>query len=133
MKTLKFIWELPQNVVGFIVKKVSKAELYTTYKDAKVYCWKIYGGMSLGKYIFVPEYYKETPPEDMHPSIVHMIKHEYGHTIQSKYLGWLYIPVIALPSLIWAGCFEWYREKTGKSYYWFYTEKWANYLGGVEE
>ena len=58
-----------------------------------------------------------------------LIKHEYGHTIQSKYLGWLYLPVIALPSLIWAGFFGWYREDNGIDYYDFYTEKWANKLG----
>ena len=129
---LKAIWELPQNILGAIVKKVCKAEFYATYKDAKVYCWKIYGGMSLGKYIFVPNYYKFSPPENMHPSILRTIKHEYGHTMQSKRLGWLYLLVIGAPSLIWAQCFEWYWTKTGKSYYDFYTESWANKLGGVE-
>ncbi len=133
MNSIKAIWELPQNMLGAIVKKVCRAELYTTYKDAKVYCWKIYGGMSLGKYIFVPHYYKYTPPDKMHRSILHTIKHEYGHTIQSKYLGWLYLLVIGLPSLIWAQCFDKYRDKTGTSYYDFYTEKWANKLGGVED
>lgn len=28
------------------------------------------------------------------------IKHEYGHTIQSKYLGWLYLIIIGLPSIV---------------------------------
>lgn len=138
MKTLKFIWELPQNVVGAIVKKVCKAEYDSKYKDANIYTWKISGGLSLGKYIFVPfstpaavidGLIKSNPTKQQ----LEYIKHEYGHTIQSKYLGWFYLPVISLPSLIWAGCFEWYREKTGKSYYDFYTESWANKLGGVEK
>ena len=34
------IWELPQNVLGFIVKKVCKAEYVSEYKTAKVYRWK---------------------------------------------------------------------------------------------
>lgn len=135
MKILNFIkatWELPQNTLGAIIKKVCKAELYTTYKGANVYCWKIYGGMSLGKYIFVPSYYKFTPPDEMHHSMLQTIKHEYGHTVQSKYLGWFYLIVIGAPSLIWANCFAEYRQKTGKSYYEFYTESWADTLGGVE-
>lgn len=121
-------WELPQLILGAIVKKVCKAEKYTTYKDASVYSWNIKGGISLGKYIFVP--YRVTPPSLEH--VQEDIKHEYGHTVQSKYLGWLYLIVIGLPSLIWANCFMKYRERTGKSYYTFYTERWADRLGEVE-
>lgn len=124
------VWQLPQYVVGFIVKKVCKATPYTTYKDTNVYSWNIDGGLSLGKYIFVP-YHSNVKPTTKR--VQEYIKHEYGHTIQSKYLGWFYLLIIALPSLIWAGCFEGYRKKTGTSYYDFYTEKWANRLGDVEE
>ena len=102
--------------------KVFKAKYRSTYCDAGVYAWDINGGMSLGKYIFVP---KKGVDMDL-------VKHEYGHTIQSKYLGWFYLLVIGLPSLIWAWCFEEYRRKTNTSYYWFYTERWANKLGGVQ-
>lgn len=138
MKFIKATWELPQNALGSIVKKVCKATSYGTYKDAEVYTWHIPGGMSLGKYIFVPfetdglmyyddsRYYRADYVENF-------IKHEYGHTIQSKYLGWFYLLVIGLPSLIWAQCFEGYRQKNNVSYYDFYTEKWANKLGGVDE
>lgn len=121
------IWELPQNIAGAIVKKTFNATPYTTYKEAKVYSWNIGGGMSLGRYIFVP--FKRIKPTEF--LAAQMIKHEYGHTIQSKYLGWLYLLVIGLPSLIWAWCFDSYRTRTGKSYYAFYTEKWADKLGGV--
>lgn len=129
---IRATWELPQNAIGALVKKISRAEFYTTYQDANVYCWERYDGLSLGKYIFIPHHYKYTPPDNMHDSILRFIKHEYGHTIQSKYLGWFYLPIIALPSLIWAGCFEWYRTKTGTSYYDFYTESSADRLGGVD-
>lgn len=131
MKFLNFIkatWGLPQNTLGAIVKKVCKATPITIYKDATVYSWRVAGGMSLGKYIFVP--FEKIYPNS--PSQMRYIKHEYGHTVQSKYLGWFYLLVIGLPSLIWAQCFGEYRQKTGKSYYYFYTEKWADRLGGVE-
>lgn len=122
------IWQLPQNIAGFIVKKACKAKPISTYKDATVHTWKLSGGMSLGKYIFVP-FTKINPASNTQKKY---IKHEYGHTKQSKILGWLYLLIIGLPSLIWANCFEKYREKTGKSYYSFYTEKWADKLGEVE-
>ena len=125
---IKIIWELPQNAVGFIVKKICKATPYTTYKDANVYSWYINGGLSMGKYIFVP--FKLAKPTSQ--KVQQYIRHEYGHTIQSKYLGWFYLLIIAIPSLIWAGCFNWYRTKTGMSYYDFYTESSADRLGGVD-
>lgn len=128
MKLIKFIWELPQNILGYVVKKVTKAEFYTRHLDATVYSWNIKGGMSLGNYIFVPFKIGQTSRENP----VEFIKHEYGHSVQSKYLGWLYLIVIGAPSLIWAQCFENYRTKHGKSYYDFYTESWANKLGGVK-
>lgn len=125
---IKSAWEFPQNLLGLIVKKIIKAEPIFTYKDATVYFWKAPGGMSLGKYIFVP--FKKINPKSN--AIMRFVKHEYGHTLQSKKLGWLYLIVIGLPSLIWAQCFQKYRDKTGTSYYAFYTEKWANQLGEVE-
>jgi len=54
-----------------------------------------------------------------------------GHTVQSVILGPLFLPVIGLPSLLWAGLpvFRKYRERRSVSYYWLYTERWANFLG----
>lgn len=121
----KVLWELPQNIVGAIVKMVSKAKFCTTYKDANVYTWKMNAGLSLGKYIF-------TPFEEKHmnrTTVRNHIKHEYGHCIQSKMLGWFYLFVISIPSLLWAATFD---EKLGRSYYDFYTESWAERLGGVK-
>lgn len=54
------------------------------------------------------------------------IKHEYGHFVQSKILGPLYMFVIAIPSMVWNACFKSYRRRKNISYYEFYTEKWAN-------
>ena len=128
MKFIKVLWQLPQNLIGLLIKVFGKTPLYTTYKDAKVYTWKLRGGISLGQYIFLP--YKDESIEKSY--VQNSIKHEYGHCIQSQYLGWLYLLVIGLPSLIWAQCFKGYRNKKGVSYYSFYTEKSADKLGGVE-
>lgn len=121
------VWQLPQNILGFIVKKLYAATPYTTHNNVNVYSWNNLGGISLGKYIFVP-FHKASPNTN---GVQRYIRHEYGHCVQSRYLGWFYLIVIGLPSITWAGCFEWYRKKTGTSYYDFYTEKWADKLGGV--
>ena len=125
---IKTTWELPQNALGFIIKKVCKAEHIMTYKGVKVYSWNVPGGISLGNFIFV----SITQKDLLTNKWVQFVKHEYGHTLQSRKLGWLYLFVIGLPSLIWAQCFQKYRDKTGTSYYAFYTERWADKLGGVE-
>lgn len=140
MKLQNFIratWELPQNILGAIVKKAFKTCFDGRYLDAKVYTWNQNGGMSLGKYIFVPfttgtKVVNGLLESDPTPYQLNFIKHEYGHTLQSKYLGWFYLLVIGLPSFIWANCFEKYRIRTKTSYDDFYTERWANKLGGAE-
>ena len=111
-------WCFPQMLLGFLVKVFTRARKVDDH-----YEWNIkVGSLSLGEYIFLcPGHYGN---EDT-------IKHEFGHTLQSRRLGWLYLIAIALPSITWAGCFGWYRKKYGKSYYSFYTEKWADELGGV--
>ena len=79
-----------------------------------------FGGISLGNTIIV---YQEDE---------NVVKHEYGHQIQSMYLGPLYLIVIGLPSIIWAGLIYGHivpRKPNG--YYKFYTESWADKLGGV--
>lgn len=115
------IWEFPQNLIGYIVLNVTKAVPGCIYNGAEVYQWYRKDGISLGKYIFVPL----TADEDY-------IKHEYGHSVQSRYLGWFYLLIIGLPSIIWAGCGKAYRKKHNVSYYSFYTEAWADKLGGVK-
>ena len=60
--------------------------------------------------------------------------HELGHTKQSRMLGWLYLPVIGLPSISRAAYALVHREVTGRQwtrYYEGYPENWADRLGGV--
>ena len=55
--------------------------------------------------------------------------HELGHHKQSLILGPLYLIVIGIPSLIHAWL---WNPNSGKSYYDFYTEHWANKLSKIE-
>ncbi len=123
MKIIQWTWCLPQNLLGLFVFLITKLQgaKNEKYKDAFVTRWKHSSGLSLGQFIFVPE---TTSHET--------IQHEYGHTVQSNFLGPLFLIIIGLPSIIWAGCFNHYRIKHNISYYQFYTEKWADALGGVK-
>lgn len=120
------LWQLPQTLIALLVIKLFSAEWVGYYNDVNMYKWGRGEGLSLGKYIFLP--FDDTA------GIVwreNMLKHEYGHSIQSKHLGWLYPIVILIPSLIWCGCFDGFRKKYNVSYYSFYPEAWADKLGGV--
>ena len=121
---LFWTWCFPQTLLGFILKLIYKGKPFT-FNNKKVYIWtNTSGSISLGKYVLLHKY---------HYDMDDVIKHELGHQKQSFILGWLYLPIIGLPSLIWANCFEEYRLKHNVSYDAFYTEKWANKLGGVYE
>lgn len=116
---LIWIWCFPQMFAGLLLKLFTRAK-----KRGDHYEYNIQrGSVTLGTYIFLcPYHYKNEK----------VLKHEQGHVKQSLMLGWLYLIVIGLPSIIWAGCFTKYRMKHNVSYYSFYTEKYANKLGGVE-
>lgn len=109
------IWMLPQNLLGFIVAILTGFR----YNEKGFFEWNLHSGISLGWYIFLP-----CGADEM------MLKHERGHQMQSMCLGWLYLIIIGIPSLLWASYWRFHRNK---DYYSLYTERWANRLGGVEE
>lgn len=127
-KLRQFTYELPQSVLGLILKLFYKNSIQETmsYNDVEVIlCRGFNGGISLGRYILLNAAYSQKAKKEV-------IKHEYGHCLQSRKLGWLYLLVIGLPSIIWAGLYGKVIKKTTNGYYKFYTEKWADKLGGVK-
>ena len=116
------LWQLPQNLLGILWLLINGmfTSCYVINSFDGVFVFKVgfqKGAVSLGRYIFVDEYYNSKT-----------VQHEYGHCIQSRYLGWLYLPIIGLPSIIWACIYKY----TNKDYYWFYTEKWADKLVNIK-
>lgn len=134
---LLWIWQLPQNLIGFFLTRKPKAiRTYRCNDGEKVNVYftsNVFGcGVSLGNYIILDYdfYYTFIP---------HLtINHEHGHQKQSRYLGWLYLIVIGFTSAIcnnlWDRLFhrKWASEKRVKWYYSRFPEKWADNLGGVE-
>lgn len=116
---LLYIWQLPQNIVGLLLLFLTRGETKHKLNNIRFYYQKTFpGGITLGEYILVGT------KQEFH------IKHEFGHVLQSRYLGPFYLLVIGIPSIIHAGingiigCCRKHKE----GYYHFYTEKWANKL-----
>ena len=118
-----FIWQLPQHIVAiiyfvYLVIMCKDLGVDSRYKQATVIPCIMRGAVTLGNYVFIGlnSEYKET------------VKHELGHTIQSKILGPLYLIVIGIPSITYCGLRRLFPSLRKKNYYDFYTEKLANNL-----
>ena len=118
-----FIWQLPQHIValiyfGYLVMMCKDLGVDSRYKQAIVIPCIMKGAVTLGCYVFVGlnSEYRET------------VKHELGHTIQSKILGPLYLIVIGIPSITYCGLRRLFPSLRKKDYHSFYTEKTAYYL-----
>lgn len=124
------LWQLPQECIALLVYVYLRLRglEYTQRVNERavlVVSRHFRGGLSLGHFIFLSR-------ASVAVSGSKSIRHEYGHCLQSLRLGWLYLFVIGLPSLAWATLHT-YSEKWGqRDYYSFYTEAWADKLGGVQ-
>ena len=69
---------------------------------------------------------------EMSPALERILRHEYGHSIQSMILGPAYLPVVGIPSILWCRVPPLGRSwRSGKrSYYSFFTERSADRFGG---
>jgi hypothetical protein len=140
------IKELPQTLLGYILtkqylkldvvqKNIEIQQLEKEYnvkitivtEDSKNNSlMKHLSGFSLGRYICL---------NDKKCSI-ETVKHEIGHSIQSKNYGWFYLLLIGIPSIcgnIWGRIAHknWDYEKSDKWYFSRFPEKQADILGGV--
>lgn len=122
-KLILFIWQLPQNLLGFLLSR--KASFQMKVKNKIIYYKKfLNSGVSLGQFIILDDSIQSSK------DWLNIIFHEIGHSKQSLYLGWLYLPVIGLPSFfrnIYARIFK----KNDTWYYSGFPENWADKLGNV--
>lgn len=126
---MQAIWGFPQTALGGVLFLAHARKPHFRYHSAVVTTWKSPKAVSLGLFIFLPEMHNPTASKSNLDD--KLLVHEYGHTIQSLILGPLYLPIVGLPSLLWLNvpaCTR-YRQRTGVSYYAFYTEHLANRLG----
>ena len=119
---LLYLWQLPQNLLGVLLVLILRPERHGRYRGARLhYARRMRGGISLGRHIILPA--SSFPEKDA------LKRHEWGHMRQSLLLGPLYLPLIGLPSLLWAA---WWTPSRPTGYYTFFTERWADSLGGIK-
>lgn len=129
-----WIWQFPQNIVGLITLVIMGHEKVLTAENGnKVYFSnRMSGGISLGKYSIISKYYVRSFMTDNAILNLDVTRHEaIGHGTQSRLLGPLYLPVVGLQSIIWAGLYGSVIPYTTNGYYKFWTERWADKLGNV--
>lgn len=143
---LLYIWQLPQHLVALIIyliniKNVEKTTVRTSNGNGDLididvyivdYCMNC--GVSLGNYIFLDRFiYDKTSICNKMSTVLH----EYGHSKQSKMLGWLYLIIVGFTSAVfnnlWDRLFHknWNTVRRSVWYYNRFPEKWADKLGEV--
>lgn len=133
------IWQSPQWILGLIVRRILKSErvpwdqIASQYPgvDAPVFIHRGFGrsfGVALGEQIVLSWTIYSVVPG--------VVRHEYGHVRQSRLLGPLYLPTVALVSVVMniisrvllaSGRYEFATH-----YYDRWPENWADRLGGVK-
>lgn len=127
-KFLFWIWQLPQNLAGFIISRF--AIKHITRNGSPIYYIKNFfsSGVSLGDYIIL---------DTLYIGDVKTQKHEKGHQAQSRILGPFYLLAVGLPSIIrniWdrQAHKKWSYSRRKRWYYGAYPENWADFLGDVQ-
>ena len=123
---LDLCWEAPQVIVGAVVKLIYiryGSREVETYKQGvcQIQNWGMSSGVSLGWWQFTSKY-----------ATVTTASHEVAHSIESVALGPLFLVLIGLPSILWAGIIHPYFM-SDKSYYWFYTERITDRIAGIAD
>ena len=124
MKTILFriwqwTWGFPQSLLGLILCCIHRNCPRSTYRGCIVTHWAIRGSLGVGMFLFLG-------CDDPQVRV-----HEFGHAVQSLFLGPLFLPLIGLPSFLWCNlpAFRRMRKEKGISYYRLYTESTANVMG----
>lgn len=139
MKTLLYwlwqsTWGILQTMLGFIIFLIHIKDKHYFYHSALITVWKGKSSVSIGPFVFItdePYFYEKLKDEYTLDELKNRLRvHEYGHTIQSIILGPLYLIVMGIPSTLWGFLPSCHKKRVnGVSYFSFYTERFANYLG----
>jgi hypothetical protein len=118
------LWQFPQNIIAGILLHFLDVHTITKLKKSffkAEFSSKNLSSFSLGKFIFINTDYTVGPYD---------IAHEYGHSVQSLYYGFLYVFIVGIPSVI-RNIIARIAKKDDKWYYGHFPESQADKLGGV--
>ncbi len=131
---LSFGWELPQNALGAaaLALQLARGRVRSLGVSRERLMIELEGGaaVSLGFFVFHTSSDNEFVPVGPENEA-----HEFGHSVQSRRLGPLYLPLIGLPSVLRVAYAVTYKIRYGTRwahYYDGYPEDEADALGGVD-
>ena len=128
MLALRFLWELPRNLLGMVVWLVVRRTVSeTTVEHGRFFFHVPNFGVSLGSFVF----WSSTDDAVIKINPDNKV-HEFGHTIQSLYFGPLYLLVIGVPSIsrvLYGTLYYALKKEKWRGYYAGYPERWADELG----
>ncbi|MCP5064643.1 MAG: hypothetical protein GY936_19580 [Ignavibacteriae bacterium] len=126
--SLRYFWELPQNLSGLVVYLLNKKKIISVRKiNGRLLFKNPNFGVSLGNYIFWT-----LSINDRNADIPINLKHEFGHSVQSQLFGPLYLIVVGIPSIsrvFYSRIFYSVKKQEWTNYYKGFPEKWADSLG----
>ena len=135
VKLFIFLWQLPQNILGLLMVLVlrAKSTSYEIKRSDQVQWIRVFdspwnNAVSLGFFIIV----------DIKTRGPLTVLHEYGHCIQSRRLGPLYLIIVGIPSIlrnIYSRIFINNKMNYGDAYDWYYSgypEKQADKLAAID-
>ena len=117
-KLLLGFYEIFQNTLGYLEYKRYKLTINHKFKKSNIVYISHFDSHVLGKWVFI------NPNTD--DKII--LRHEYGHRIQSYLLGPFYLLVIYIPSYLHYIWFSNQNKENWNEYYDFFTEKSADKL-----
>lgn len=113
---IQWTYGIIQNLLGLIVFLLFVFKKHHIYRCSVITVWNFKNSLSLGMFIFSNDI-----------NNLYIIKHEYGHSIQSLILGPFWLLIIGIPSILWCSLFS-LKIIKNIDYYSFYSERWANKL-----
>jgi hypothetical protein len=128
------LWELPQDLLGAALLGLAAAA--GRVREARWERERLFlrldgdGAVSLGLFVFFTDHDGPYVPVGAENR-----DHEYGHSIQSRRLGPLYLPLVGLPSLgrvLYAIAYRRLRGRRWPRYYAGWPERSADRLGGAD-
>lgn len=132
IRVLLFVWELPQNLLGIGALAYDRAIGYVVriaFERERLMIETRRRAISLGLFVFWTSRSNRWIELDQRNR-----NHEWGHSVQSRILGPLYLPVVGVPSTLRVIYLIAYRKIKGRrwqGYFDGFPENWADRLGGV--
>jgi hypothetical protein len=127
-------WECPQNALGaaLFAAQAARRNIVCTRFDRERVMVEIrsFGAISLGLFVFFTNQDNPYVPVGREN-----LDHEYGHSIQSRWLGPLYLPIVGVTSelrVLYAFAHRHLRGYRWAGYYHGFPESWADRLGCVD-